>query len=185
MADNEGPIRPEPKPVSLERNSTGILVLDLSKRCHDPKISCFQLLEPVGEFLHRARTYGIPIIYSISLIEKGTPSGDVASPLKRRETEPVINPDGFDKFTGGLLQDFLKQNNIKSLVIIGSATNFAVLYTATTATRIYRYNVILPIDGVSARNKYEQEYALHQLAVLPPVVTIPIQFTNLSLISFI
>src|SRR5262249_31722281 len=49
----------------------------------------------------------------------------------------------------------------------GSATNNAVLYTATTAARIYRYNIVIPMDGVNAATRYEQEYAIHQFTVLP------------------
>jgi hypothetical protein len=45
--------------------------------------------------------------------------GKVAQPLQRRENEPVIYPDGFDKFTGGELQRILEQKGIKTLVVTG------------------------------------------------------------------
>src|SRR5215467_16234457 len=66
----------------------------------------------------------------------------------------------------------------------GSATNNAVLYTATTAARIYRYNIVIPMDGVNAATRYEQEYAIHQFTVLPSQANKLFQFTNLSMISF-
>ncbi len=184
IIENGGPNRPEPKPVSLDRETTTVVVLDLSKRCHDQTVPSSQLIPTVGGFLERVRTFGILIIYTISLTSKGTPLGEVASLLKRRETEPVIYPNSFDKFMGGELQNLLKQRNTKNLIAVGAATNVAVLYTATTAARVYHYNVILPLDGVIARTKYEQEYALHQLSVLPVRSSIPIQFTSLSMIQF-
>jgi hypothetical protein len=35
-------------------------------------------------------------------------------PLKRKESEPVIYPDAFDKFAGGELQSFLKEKGAKT-----------------------------------------------------------------------
>jgi hypothetical protein len=53
--EQEGPNRPEPQALTLESKITAILVLDLSSRCQDPKEVCFQLMEPLGKFLERAR----------------------------------------------------------------------------------------------------------------------------------
>lgn len=184
MAEKEGPNRPEPKQVSLDRKTTAVLVLDLNARCHDPKEVCSKLMQPLGEFLERVRGSSILIVYTISLMFKGTPLGEVASPLKRRETEPVIYPDAFDKFVGRELRDILNQRNAENLVIVGSLTNMAVLYTSTSAARIHRYNVIIPMDGVNAKSKYEHEYAIHQLTILPAGAGERFQFTTLSMIHF-
>ncbi|HEY2990414.1 MAG TPA: isochorismatase family protein [Candidatus Binatia bacterium] len=180
----EGPNRPEPKPLTLDAKTTAVLVLDLSSRCHDPKQVCSKLMPAMGEFLDKARAAGVPILYSVSASAKGTPLGDVASPLKRKESEPVIYPDGFDKFIGGELQAFLKEKGAKTLVVTGSSTNGGVLYTVTTAARIHRYNVVIPMDGVNAATKYEQEYSIHQFTVMPNEANKLFQFTNLSMITF-
>jgi len=180
----EGPNRPEPKPVTLDSKTTAVLVLDLSSRCHDPKQICSKLMPAVGEFLDKARAAAVPIIYSVSLSAKGTPLGEVASPLKRKENEPVIYPDGFDKFMGGELQALLKEKGAKTLIITGSSTNSTVLYTATTAARIHRYNIVIPMDGVNADRQYEQEYSIHQFTVLSSNANKLFQFTNLALITF-
>ncbi len=100
MAEKEGPNRPEPKQVSLDGKTPAVLVLDLNARCQDPKEVCSKLMQPLGEFLERVRGSSVPIVYTISLMFNGTPLGEAASPLKRRETEPVIYPDAFDKFFG-------------------------------------------------------------------------------------
>ncbi len=179
----EGPHRPSAKPVSLESQTTAVLVLDLSTRCDNPKQVCSKLMPAVGNFLEKARAVAVPIIFTVSAAAKGTPLGEVAAPLKRREGEPVIYPDGFDKFVGGELLQFLKQKGTKSLVIIGASTNVAVLYTATTAARIHQYNVIIPMDGVIADSNYEQEYSFHQLTVIPSQASKLFQFTDLKMIS--
>ncbi len=180
----EGPNRPEPKPVTLDSKTTAVLVLDLHARCDNPKQICSKLVPVVGEFLEKVRAASVPIVYTASLSVKGTPEGEISAPLKRKETEPVVYPDANDKFWGGDLQNVLKEKGIKTLVITGASTNGAVLYTASTAARIYRYNIIIPLDGVIARTQYEQEYPIHQFTVLPSGASKQFQFTNLSMISF-
>lgn len=184
MGKKGGPNRPRPKAVRLDASTAAIVVLDLSARCHDPKEVCSKLMKPLGAFLERARACGVPILYTVSAYMKGTPLGEVASPLKRRDTEPVIYPDAFDKFFGGELRDFLSQKGIKSLVVVGSLTNIAVLYTSSTAARVYGYDVIVPLDGVNAHTQYEHEYAIHQLTVLPRNVNEQFHFSTLSNITF-
>jgi len=168
----------------LESKATAILVLDLSSRCENPKEVCFQLMERLGRFLVRARQSSVPILFPISAAAKGTPLGEVAEPLRRRQTEPVLYPDAFDKFMGGKLQDQLIQFGCRSLVIVGSATNFAVLYTATTVARIYRYEVVIPLDGVNAKRQCEHEYAIHQLTILLASAHKQFRFTTLGMMEF-
>jgi nicotinamidase-related amidase len=180
----EGPNRPQPQELKLERRSTAVLVLDLSSRCEDPKEICHALMEPLAEFLENVRRAAIPIFYTISATAKGSPLGEVAAPLKRRATETVIYPDAFDKFMSGELRDVLEKSGCRSLIIVGSATNFAVLYTATTAARVYRYDVVIPLDGVNAKRQYEHEYAIHQMTILPASANKQFRFTTLKQIEF-
>jgi nicotinamidase-related amidase len=184
FAAEEGPHRPEPKPVTLDSKSTAILVLDMNARCDDPKQVCSKITAPLGEFLDKARAAAVPIIYTVSSSAKGKPLGELAAPLHRKPAETVLYPDAFDKFYPGELQPLLKEKGAKTLIITGSATNNAVLYTATTAARMHRYSVVIPLDGVNAASRYEQEYAIHQLTVLPSEANKLFQFTNLSMISF-
>jgi len=183
-AAEEGPNRPEPKPVTLDRKSTAVLVLDLNARCDDPKQVCSKITAPLGDFLDKARAGSVPIIYTVSTAAKGKPIGELSAPLRRKENEVIIYPDGFDKFYSGELQPLLKDRGVKTLIITGSSTNSAVLYTATTAARMHRYAVVIPIDGVNAATRYEHEYAIHQFTVLPSEANKLFQFTKLSMISF-
>jgi nicotinamidase-related amidase len=180
----ERPNKPEPKPIRLDIQSTAVVVLDLSTRCHDPKEVCSKLLQPIGEFLERVRTFGVPIIFTVSASAKGTSLAEVAPALNRRATEPVIYPDAFDKFSGGELHAFLTKIPATHLIVVGSSTNIAVLYTCSTAARVYNYKIVLPLDGINTRTQYEHEYALHQFTVLPHDANKQFHFTNLSMIGF-
>ncbi len=184
MTETTGPNRPEPKDISLDAAKTAVVVLDLNARCHDPEEVCSQLMEPLGGFLERVREASVPVVFTVSLQFKGTPMGEVAAPLKRRETEPVLHPDAFDKFAGGDLQAILSEAGTENLIVTGSLTNVAVLYTATAAARVHRYNVIIPLDGVNAKSTYEHEYAIHQLTVIPAGAADRMRFTGLDMIQF-
>jgi len=184
VSAQEGPNRPEAKPLTLDIKTTAILVLDMNARCDDPKQVCSKIAEPLGVFLDKARAAGVPIIYTVSATVKGKPLGELAMPLKKKEGETVIYPDAFDKFVGGELQAWLKDKGAKTLVITGSSTNAAVLYTATSAARMHRYGVVIPMDGVNAATQYEHEYSLHQFTVLPSEANKLFQFTRLSMITF-
>ena len=176
--------RPEPKPITVDVRKTALLVLDGSQRWSDPKQPCHTLVPGMVTFLERARKAGIPVIYSISAQSKGKPQGEVCSALGRRPSEPVIYPDGFDKFTSGELQNYLKLYDVDTLIITGYRSNISVLNTATKATRELKYKVIIPIDGMAAKTEYEQEYTLFHFTVLPSQAARLFRFTTLAMIDF-
>ena len=140
---------------------------------------------PLGGFLERVRAASVPVVFTISLQFRGTPLGEAAAPLKRRDTEPVLYPDAFDKFAGGELQAILSAAGTENLIVVGSLTNVAVLYTATAAARVHRYNVVIPLDGVNAKSAYEHEYAIHHLTVIPAGAADRMRFTRLDMIDLV
>jgi nicotinamidase-related amidase len=182
MTSQEIPIRPVAKPAKLAASSTAILVLDMNRECEEPTVAGYQILGPVATFLERARQHNVPIIYTTSLMNVGTPKADVAPSLHPLADERVLHPDGFDKFTGGELGEAL--HGAENLVMIGRATNNAIMYTATSAARVHKYQVVMPLDGIAAQRPYEHEYALHQLCAMPQMVIVPIIFSALDQITF-
>ena len=181
---NQSPTLPEPKPITVDAKKTAVLVLDGSQRWSNPEQPCHRLVPGMAKFLGRVREAGVPIIYTISARSKGTPEGEVCSALSRRLSEPVIYPDGFDKFTNGELQSFLKLSDVDTLIITGYRSNVSVLNTATKATRELKYKVIIPMDGIVAKTEYEQEYTLFHFTVLPDQAARLFSFTMLDMIQF-
>lgn len=173
-----------PEAITVGVHKTAVLVLDGSRRWGNPDLPCHRLIPAVPNFLDRAREVALPIIYTVSFRNKGTPEGQVYSGLNRRPCEPVIYPDGFDKFTGGELQSYLHLYGVDTLIITGYRTNISVLNTATKATRELKYKVIIPMDGMTAITDYEQEYTLFHFTVLPAQAAELFSFTMLDMISF-
>ena len=178
------PKLPEPEPITVDIFKTAVLVLDGSRRWGNPDLPCNRLIPAIPDFLDRARAVGLPIVYTVSFRNKGTPEGQVYAGLNRRPCEPVIYPDGFNKFTGGELQSYLDVFDIDTLIITGYRSNISVLNTATKATRELHYRAIIPIDGMTAITDYEQEYTLLHFTVLPAQAAKRFKFTKLDMISF-
>ena len=171
MPLSKSPELPRPEAVDLSADKTAVLVLDGSKRWGNPDLPSHQLVPGVSRFLQKARDVGLPIIYTVSYQTKGTPEGEVNAGLDKRPAEPVIYPDGFDKFTGGELQSYLRLYDVDTLIFTGYRSNICVLHTATTAAREYKYQVVIPMDGMTAITVYEQEYTLVHVHVIPKLAS--------------
>ncbi len=176
---------PQVKPVTVDVNKTALLVLDLSEEGAEPSHASHILMPGIRKFLDRARTAGMPVVFTVSFMLKGTPTGQVYSGLGRRPSEIVLFPDGFDKFTDGDLENLLQlYEGIETLVIVGCRSNICVLHTAVTAGRELDYSVIIPVDGISAVTEYEKQYTISHLSILPGKAKGHFTFTNLDMISF-
>jgi nicotinamidase-related amidase len=184
LDEPHGPNRPEPQPVTLDPGSTVVAVLDLTAKCDDPGQVCSLIIPAVSAMLDRARAAGVPIIMTGTTPELGTPMGKPTAALNKRDDEPFLFPDGFDKFCDDEFRTFFTSRPTKNVVVVGSSTHVCVMYTATAAARELGYEVVVPIDGVNTANPYEHDYALHQLTVIPGGASKHIHFTTTDGLTF-
>lgn len=161
------PNKPTPVDVTVDSKSTALLVLDLNSRCENPQEPCHKLIDPVANFLGRARQAGMFVVYTVADRYKNTPEARMPHAFKQQPEEPVIFPPAFDKFYSGELQPMLQQRGIKTVIVCGASSNQAVMYTATAAVRPFGYDAVIPVDGLVARGEYEHEFTLHQFTILP------------------
>jgi len=121
--------------------------------------------------LKLARSKGLSVIHSITTA--ATPA-DIAKELTPADGEPIIKAPA-DKFFKTNLQKILNDRGIKTVVIVGTAAQGAVLNTASQAA-FRGLQVIIPVDGMSAENTYFEQYTAYHLANAPGVgqqVTLP------------
>ena len=161
------PNRPVPQDVTVDAQTTALLVLDLNARCENPREACHKLIEPVAKFLKRCRQANMFIVYTAADRYKGTPEARMPQAFEQRQDEPIIFPPAFDKFYSGELQPMLQRRGIKTVICCGASSNQAVMYTATAAVRPFGYTCVIPVDGLIARGDYEHEFTLHQFTILP------------------
>lgn len=157
---NTIPIPPAPKlkSVAIDCKNSALLILDMETTiCKSPR--CISSISNINTLLTKSRKNGIPVIYSLTHI--GNPS-DIATQIAPSPGDPIVK-SYVDKFYKTNLEEILQEKGIKTVIITGYSANGAVLHTATSAA-FRGYNVIVPVDCMSANNPYAEQYtAWHML----------------------
>lgn len=176
-SDVKAPKAPELKPVRIDPRETALLVLDIEQRtCNsDRRPRCIASVPKIENLIEKARAKGMPVVYSLT--SKGTRQTILkeVTPLKQ---DPVVK-SSVDKFYGTNLEKILREKEVKTVIIVGTAANGAVLGTAIGAA-MRKFNIIVPVDGMSD-NLYSEQYVAWHLVNAPGTRN----FTTLTQISMI
>lgn len=154
----------ELKPVTVNVKETAFLILDIEKRTCNAKRRprCVASVPKIQKFLKRVRAKGMPVVYSLT--RKGTPVG-IWPEVAPQEGEPMVK-SSVDKFFKTDLEKILKDKGIKTVIIVGTTAEGAVLHTATGAA-MRSLQVIVPVDGMSAGTMYAEQYTAWHLVNAP------------------
>ena len=165
------PPPPELKPVTIDKKTTALLMLDFNQQtCTQRRPRCTASIPRVKPLLAAARAAGMPVVFTLG---GGGKRADIAEELAPRSDEPSMLA-GVDKFVNTDLEKILKDKGITTVIVVGTAAHGAVLYTASSAA-IRGMKVILPLDGISADNTYTEQYFAWHMAnvpVLAPAMTL-------------
>ena len=143
-AAQEWPTIPEPVAVNLDPATTAFLVLDINSAFCSPRPACVATVTSIVGLLAQARAAGVAVVYSNSTAPGATMLPDVAP----QAGDPIVTARA-DKFLGTDLQAILDSQGIRTVVIVGTASNGAVLYTTFGAT-VRGYTTVIAEDGISA-----------------------------------
>ena len=159
-ASVKAPPPPALKPVTVDPKTTALLMLDFlpSYYCSDDP-RCVASLPAMKKLLADARAHGAPVVYSVA--GKFGPT-DIAKDVAPAGNEPSVKSHA-DKFLHTDLEKILKDKGIQTVIVTGTAANGAVLYTGSGAA-LRGLKVIVPIDGLSAKNPYAEQLTVWQLA---------------------
>jgi len=176
----KAPPPPALKQVKLNPATTALLLLDFNfQTCNmERRPRCVESVPRVSKLLDLARAKGVAAVYSLSA---GASVTDITRQLMPLKGEPVVT-SGPDKFLGTKLEEILKAKKIDTVIVTGTAANGAVLYTASGAA-LRGYNVIVPVEGISAETLYAEQYVIWNLANAPRVST-KTTITRLGMIGF-
>jgi nicotinamidase-related amidase len=170
--------------VTLDPASTALLVIDMQ---NDFVESGGALSVPdaaatvpvIARLAERARAAGVPVIYSQDTHDEGDPEWEIWPEHARRgswgwqivddlaphEDDTVIQKVRYDAFYGTHLDHLLRLRDVDTLVICGTVANICVHYTAASAALRW-YDVVIPLDAVSALDPFDLESSLRQTAFL-------------------
>lgn len=175
------PMPPAPvlKNVVLDSKTTALLILDIqTPLCTSARPRCSAEVPKMAELLLAARTRAMTVAYSIT--PTGTPA-DILAAVAPLPGDPVVQ-SGVDKFFGTELDKILKDRGIKTVVIVGTAANGAVLHTAVGAS-LRGMQVVLPVDGMGSADAFAEQYTAYHMLNSPGMRNKG-TLTKISLISF-
>jgi nicotinamidase-related amidase len=163
-ANAEAPPPVELKPVTVNVKETAFLILDIEERtCNaERRPRCVASVPKIQNFLKRVRAKGMPVVYSLT--SKGTPA-DIWPEVVPQAEEPIVK-SSVDKFFQTDLERILRDKAIKTVIIVGTTAEGAVLHTATGAA-MRGLQVIVPVDGMSAGTLYAEQYTAWHLVNAP------------------
>lgn len=160
------PPAPELKQVTVDPKTTALLLLDFVKQsCNEQRRPrCVASVPATKKFLGEARAHQLLVVYSYVI------SGSLVDTLPQlapKDGEPAVQ-SGADKFIGTDLEKILKDHGIKTVIVTGTAAHGAVLHTGDEAT-MRGFNVIVPVDGMSAEDPFVELYVACNFAHAPQV----------------
>ena len=160
----KAPDPPELKTVKVDPRSTALMILDIEKLTTnmERRPRAVASVPKIQELLIKARRKDMFVVYSTT--GRGTPA-DILPKVKPNSGEPVVK-SSVDKFFNTDLEKYLLEKGIKSVIIVGTAAEGAVLHTATGAA-MRSLEVIVPVDGMSSSTLYAEQYVCWHLLNAP------------------
>jgi nicotinamidase-related amidase len=176
----KAPPAPELKAVTVDPKTTALLNLDFVKSsCNEQRRPrCLATLPKAKALLAEARAKNMLVVYSFT---STSTMGDTLSEVAPTGKEPAVQ-SGADKFYKTNLEQILKDKDIKTVIVVGTAAHGAVMYTASAAA-LRGMKVIVPVDVVSAENAYIEQYVAYNFASAPTISN-NVTLTSVDMIKF-
>ena len=180
----KAPPVPQLKPVTVDPKTTALLVLDFMKNNCGARPRCLASVPTDKKLIDEARAHGMMISYNLPG-ETPKPQDMVDQSLAPRAGEHLIkNGRGANKFYNSDLEQALKAKGITTVIITGTSAQGAVAGSTQGAAE-RGYKVIVPVDGMSAEDAYNEQYAAWHLAKGGPVALVEnVTLTRSDLIKF-
>jgi nicotinamidase-related amidase len=173
---------PEIKPATVDPKTTALLVLDLMKSNCGVRPRCASTIAPIKKLIDQARANNMMVLYTLT---GPTPTVEamVDPGLAPRAGEWVVR-GGADKFIGSDLEQRLKDKGIRTVIVAGTSAQGAVVGTSNGSVQ-RGFKAVVPVDGMSAEEPYNEQYAAWHLSKGgPAVLTDSVTLTRSDLIKF-
>jgi nicotinamidase-related amidase len=172
------PPPPALKPVTVDPKTTALLMLDFMNQNCGKRPACVASIPAMKKLLGEARAAKAGVIYSI--IAKTT-TADVIKDVAPAASEPWVQA-GPNKFLHTDLEKILKDKGIQTVIVTGTASNGAVLFTGAAAA-LRGFKVVVPVDGMSAAEPYADVTTAYTFATAP-LISAKSTLTRIDLVKF-
>ena len=170
--------------VEIPAKESALIVVDMQNDFAHERGSLFvpesrRTIEPIRLLIEKFRGKNSTVIYTQDWHSEDDPEfkiwgrhavantwgAEIADELKPKDGDILVKKLRYDAFYGTSLDHILRIKGIKNLVIVGTVANICVLHTAGSAALRW-YNVIIPMDGISALSEKDYHFTLHQVYFL-------------------
>src|SRR5437588_10646987 len=174
---------PELKAVTVDPRTTALLVLDMMKGNCGARPRCLATVATVKTLVDAARAHDMMVVYNLT--GAGRIEDMVNPSLAPRAGEFLVKgAGGADKFVNSNLDAGLKDEGIKTVIVTGTSAQGAVAGTTNGAAQ-RGYKAVVPVDGLSAEDAFNELYAIWHIYKGGPVnLTSNTTVTRSDLIMF-
>jgi nicotinamidase-related amidase len=157
---------PELKPATIDPKTTALLALDFMKGNCGVRPRCASTIPVANKLIEEARAHDMMVVYTL-VGETPKPEGMADGIMKPRDGE-WIERGGGDKFINSELEQRLKAKGITTVIVMGTSAQGAVVGTSNGAVQ-RGFKAVVPVDGMSAEDPYNEQYAAWHLYKGGPV----------------
>ena len=178
------PAAPTLQPVTVDAVHTALLILDVSADlCTEARRPyCVQSIDAMKSLLTAARSHAMFVVYAFGppTLAVSTRTPEALTPTGN---EPVVRA-GPDKFYESDLQSILTAHAVHTVILVGTAAQGAILYTASGAA-LRGLNVVLPVDGYSSdsNDRFPELYTAWHLKHASVLITPRVTLTRSTMIK--
>ncbi|MEO0222486.1 MAG: isochorismatase family cysteine hydrolase [candidate division WOR-3 bacterium] len=170
--------------VELSAKETALIIVDMQNDFAHERGSLFvpdapKTIKPIKSLIEKFREKNSTIIYTQDWHMEddpefkiwgvhavaGTWGAEIVDELRPTDRDITVKKLRYDAFYGTSLDHILRVKGIKSLMITGTVANICVLHTAGSAALRW-YNVIVPMDCISALTEDDYQFTLRQVDFL-------------------
>jgi nicotinamidase-related amidase len=173
----------EPR-VKVRPDRTALIVVDMQNDFVDPRgtlcVSAARATVPaIARLRDFAHAHGLTVVYTQDWHRAddpefalwgthavaGTWGAEIVPDLAPGPQDLIVRKLRYDAFYGTSLDHELRQRRVASVIVTGTVSNICVLHTAGSAA-LRCFQIIVPVDAVSALTEFDQQAALRQIAFL-------------------
>ena len=157
---------PELKPATIDPKTTALLALDFMKGNCGVRPRCASTIPVANKLIEEARAHDMMVVYTL-VGETPKPEG-MADGITKPHDGEWIERGGGDKFINSDLEQRLKAKGITTVIVMGTSAQGAVVGTTNGAVQ-RGFKAVVPVDGMSAEDPYNEQYAAWHLYKGGPV----------------
>ena len=157
---------PDLKPATVDPKTTALLALDFMKGNCGVRPRCAATIPVANKLIEQARAHDMLVIYTL-VGENPKPDG-MAEGITRPRDGEWIERGGADKFINSDIEARLKAKGIKTVIVMGTSAQGAVVGTSNGAVQ-RGFQAVVPVDAMSAEDPYNEQYAAWHLYKGGPV----------------